>query len=430
MNEKFHNSIKKTGEDISLSAAERARMRNTVRAYMEMKPARVQRAGGPLRAPAPLPASGWFFTFRFFNLRPVAAVLVLALFISSAGVSYAAQSALPGDVLYPVKTHLNEPLKGAFAASAEAKTAWAMDVAGERVREAATLAAEGRLNASTQQELQANFEQYAKKAAAGIAKNASSSPEASSEDAVRFEARLSEYENVLAQIGAAKNVDVAALTSSVQAERNAIVAVRAQAESRITSRDTKHSAAQGLGVAARAQLDVSTKLAQVVSESLSSSSAELVSAELGNASDTISAGEDFTSKHAIPDALGAFQSALMTTEKLGVFLQTSSDIHARTGLIVGEPQKENAPRKTPRRNKNDTEGGSLPVPAVAAAMNVAATSSAVATPTSVATTSTGERDGNNTDNSNRNGNGRGDGGDPHSVPVPNLPISVPLHISL
>ena len=78
MNDKFHNSIKKAGEEISLSHEERARMRRTLHTYMEMKPLRTS-------ASVSAPAFGWFFT-----LRPVAATLVLALFISSAGISYAA----------------------------------------------------------------------------------------------------------------------------------------------------------------------------------------------------------------------------------------------------------------------------------------------------------------------------------------------------
>lgn len=400
MNEKFHNSIRKAGEEIYLSHEERARMRRTLYAYMEMKPLRTT-------ASAPVSTFGWFFT-----MRPVAATLVLALFISSAGVSYAAENALPGDILYPIKTRVNESVKGALAVSTSAKTAWAMDVAGERVKEAATLAAEGRLNTATQGELRADFEHHARQATAAMEENASSSPEVSGEAAVRFEAQLAEYENVLAQIGAAKDVDVVVLTSAVKNERERVASVRERAESHINSTDKDQAAAERMGIAARAHLDTSARLARAVSKSLSSSSAELVAAQLEDASSTISAGEDFAERENIPDARGAFQKALAATEKLGVFLQTSSDIHARTGLVVGEPRES-------KRGKSREEGGEPQGISAAATLSAPATLSAA---TSVAETGTST-------NEKKRGGEQDNQEETESSDEKTLPVSVPVHIS-
>lgn len=208
MNNKLHEYLKKAGEEISLTHEEREKMRGVLHAYMAMKPIRA-----PSVAAEPAVFS-WFFT-----LRPVAVVLAFAVFASSAGISYAAEGALPGDLLYPIKTHVNEPVKGALAVSPSAKTAWAMRVAGERIKEATMLAAEGRLNSEHQQELQANFESHARKASENISAQASTSPEASAEIGVRFEAQLSEYERVLTQVGEEKNIAVGTLVSSVRAER-------------------------------------------------------------------------------------------------------------------------------------------------------------------------------------------------------------------
>ena len=402
MNEKFHNSIKKAGEEISLTNAERVQMRRTLHSYMEMKPLRTS-------ASAPVMTFGWLFT-----MRPVAAVLVLAVFVSSAGVSYASENALPGDVLYPIKIRVNEPVKGALAVSASAKTAWAMDVAGERVKEAATLAAEGRWNTKTQDELQVDFERHARQATVAMEENASSSPEVSGEAAVRFEAQLTEYENVLAQIGAAKDVDVVVLTSSVKRELERVAAVRARAESRIASTGKDQAAAERMGIAARAHLDTSVRLARAVSKSLSASSAELVAAQLEDASSTISAGETFAEREAIPDARGAFRKAISATEKLGVFLQTSSDIHARTGLVVGEP------RKSKPGKKNEGRDDSQAVRA-AATMNVSATSSTTTPPVETDT---------NVDVRKRGGDEQGIQQETEDRDEKTLPVSVPVHLGL
>lgn len=415
MNEKFHNSIKKAGEEISLSHEERARMRRTLFSYMEMKPASTRAdsstRGGPLRtnASAPVLTFGWFFT-----MRPVTATLVLALFISSAGVSYAAEDALPGDILYAIKTRVNEPVKGALAVSASAKTAWAMGVAGERVKEAATLAAEGRLESATQGELRADFERHAQKATAAMEESEGASPEVSGEAAVRFEAQLSEYENVLAQIGAAKGVDVVALTSSVKNEREHVAIVRARAESRFDSNEKDREAATRMGIAARAHLGTSVRLARAVSKSLSLSSAELVAAQLEDASSTISAGEDFAEREAISDARGAFRKAISATEKLGVFLQTSSDIHARTGLVVGEP------RKSKRGGSGEERGDSAQTVRAAATMSVSVTS--------LASTSAAET-GTSTDVRKREGDEQEKQEETEDRDEQTLPVSVPVHIS-
>jgi len=408
MNNKLHNSIKRAGEEISLSHEERARMRRTLHSYMEMKPARVQYAGGPLRTPAfaSVPALAWFFT-----LRPVAATLVLALFISSGGVSYAAESALPGDVLYPVKTRVNESVRGALARSGSAKVAWAMTVAGERVKEAATLAAEGRLSASTQQELQADFEQHAREATESIAETEASNPETSSETAVRFEAQLSEYENVLAQVGAAKDIDVASLTSSVKNEREHVAAVRARAESRLASTDTDDSATARMGIAARAHLETSARLARAVSESLSTSSSELVAVQLNDAGNAIAEGEDFAAQRSTRDARGAFRKALSATEKLGVFLQTSSDIHARTGLVVEEPKKSKRGKRSEERG--DAQG--ISAAATISASALAPSSMIVTEASTSAEIGQSDEDGREkTEDENSDGQ--------------TLPVSVPVHL--
>lgn len=428
MKNKFETFLEKTGGGISLSHDERERMRRTLHTYMEMKPVR----GTVVSRPA---LTGWFFSFR-----PVAATLVLALFVSSAGVSYAAADALPGDLLYAVKTHVNEPVQGALAISTSAKTAWAMDVAGERVKEAATLAAEGRLSTTTQQTLQTSFEEHAKLATASIETESASGTEGTDEAAIRFEAQLSEYENVLTQIGGAKGVDVAMLADSIKTEAGTVAAIRAHAAASIASaKSTDHKAATTMGIAARAQLEVSTKLAHAVSESLSSSSADVVAAQLDDASSTISAGEGFVTRRALPDALGAFQNALSATEKLSVFLKTSSAIHARTGLVIGEPEKAKQATDSRTVNRVDNVDSSHKSPVKTAAITTASLMMATSdvsssTKQSDASSSTKQKD---TDTQSTETSHESTGEAAHvtasstttvtPVIVP-LPISVPVHL--
>ncbi len=84
--------------------------------------------------------------FELFSLRfsPVVAS-VLMLVLGTGSLSYAAEYALPGDALYPVKIHVNETVHAALAVNAEAKAEWEAIRAERRVKEATKLAEKGRL---------------------------------------------------------------------------------------------------------------------------------------------------------------------------------------------------------------------------------------------------------------------------------------------
>jgi hypothetical protein len=61
---------------------------------------------------------------------------VLLVGAGGGGVAYAAEDAMPEDVLYPVKLHFNEPLVGAFHRSPERRADWEQRRLGRRLREA------------------------------------------------------------------------------------------------------------------------------------------------------------------------------------------------------------------------------------------------------------------------------------------------------
>lgn len=88
----------------------------------------------------------------------------LTLFVGSAvlcgGVSAYAQSALPGDILYPVKTQVVEKIKIAAALTPEAKASVAAHLAHERLLEVERLIAQGTLTAETQTKSAQSFEEH------------------------------------------------------------------------------------------------------------------------------------------------------------------------------------------------------------------------------------------------------------------------------
>ncbi len=388
-------------------------MRRMVHAYMKMKSRRSLQnsVAHPRRMPV------------FFSPRAVALALVVALFASSAGISYAAENALPGDVLYGIKVNVNEPLQGALNTSSSGKAAWAIRVAGERVKEAAALAASGRLSTSTQNELQQNFEDHAQVAVQAIQAEASTSPEFGAEAAASFQAQLDEYSRILKDVGVATGVDTKTLAASARHESGRFASIRAQADGAMAAASTTTGVAMAMaaartGQSAQAQLDASFGLAQSASHALATSSLSQVVAQLDAASTSLSNGEKLLETNSPEQALGAFQSVLAATQKLGVFLETSAAIHSHTGLIIGEPgggASSSATTSVSGMRKKDDGRYIL----IAATTTTAVATSAAMEPQSTTSSASSS-------SSNQTQDTKSDGSAQHAGIPPMLPISVPV----
>lgn len=83
------------------------------------------------------------------------ATAFLVLMVGAGGSAYAAEGALPGDILYPIKVHVTEPAVTALTPSGRAQVTWQITIAKRRLKEAATLSGEGRLATSTEATLTA-----------------------------------------------------------------------------------------------------------------------------------------------------------------------------------------------------------------------------------------------------------------------------------
>lgn len=131
-------------------------MRSVVRAYAAMKPIRTPTS----RQSRPRPGVLAFL----FSPRAIVAAVVVALVGSSGGIAYAAGSSLPGDILYPVKRHVTEPIAQAVAVSPAARAETATKLANRRIDEAAELSRQGRLSEATRDELTRDFETHIEQA--------------------------------------------------------------------------------------------------------------------------------------------------------------------------------------------------------------------------------------------------------------------------
>lgn len=149
----------KAGASFRMNASAKARVRGAVLAYA--------RSRGPVVSP-----------LSVFRMRFVAGTLALALIVGGGTTAAAAESALPGDLLYGVKVSVVEPARTLAALSDEDRASVEAELAERRLAEAEELSAAGTLEDSVKEELDERYEKHVARAelAAGRAKDASVAP--------------------------------------------------------------------------------------------------------------------------------------------------------------------------------------------------------------------------------------------------------------
>jgi len=96
--------LNKQAQKISLNRDEKSSIRNILISYSRKSP------------------YGAFFSFSLIrNKKVLILASVIALLLMGGGTSYAAQRALPGDILYPIKINVNEKIADLMAVTKEAK---------------------------------------------------------------------------------------------------------------------------------------------------------------------------------------------------------------------------------------------------------------------------------------------------------------------
>lgn len=156
---KQFDELKQYTDTIKLTDGEKASMRAHITAHMKSNPIKVEKS-----VPSP-----YFVWFRIVQQHGFATALVL-LFCLVGVSSVSAESTLPGDALYGVKTGINERVLGWFANSPDAKAQWQLALADRRLEESETLARENKLTPELKTALRSEFSDHADNA---LGRNAS-----------------------------------------------------------------------------------------------------------------------------------------------------------------------------------------------------------------------------------------------------------------
>ncbi len=146
---RFSQQFKKQADAITLKASERTELKARLVSYMEYHPLPKGMAMDATSKKQKGIASEPFFTFTFNKhyVQSFTGVFALFLIIS---IPVAAERAIPGDVLYPVKVQFTEEIRSTLSLTPYAKVAWETQRLERRIAEAQLLASEGKLTPEAQ----------------------------------------------------------------------------------------------------------------------------------------------------------------------------------------------------------------------------------------------------------------------------------------
>jgi hypothetical protein len=184
---KYLNNIKAEASHIRMSTAEKASMRAAI--FGAASPVHVQKSP--------------YVFLSFFSSHEVRMVMagLLAFVLVGSGTASAAQGALPGDLLYPIKLSITEKVEAVLAPTVADKATFEMKLAERRIEEAQALAAEGRLDSGVAAELALNFDQHAEKAEKLASEVEASEPGTAEQIKTRLSSSLAVNGAVLQKIG-------------------------------------------------------------------------------------------------------------------------------------------------------------------------------------------------------------------------------------
>lgn len=245
--------FKKQMQNVLLETEEKEQIKKDLVAFMQANPVRKNEAN---RRISEMEIKRLFLFFTQKNMyASIAAILII---LTGTGTAFAAENTLPGDTLYPIKVHVNEPVLGAMALSLQAKANWESKVAERRLDEAAALVAIGRLSTDVETKLETRVQEQTKKIKNRIEKlEAEGNTEVAAEISARLETTLKLHEQLLEKLEASNEVtkaDIKPLVKHIQDEALAINTLRVKLDAQV---DTK--AETGMKMAAKNRMENSQK---------------------------------------------------------------------------------------------------------------------------------------------------------------------------
>ncbi|TSC73203.1 MAG: Uncharacterized protein G01um101470_225 [Parcubacteria group bacterium Gr01-1014_70] len=173
----------------------------------------------------------------FWSPLRFAYVGLFGLIVTGSGVSYAAEGALPGDALYPVKVEITERLRTWSAVSYEAQAEWSVTRTTRRLEELERLASAGDLNDTLREKITNRLEQNTEEANKAIVSLKKERITAAADTSSRLESSLRVHERMLVQV-AQERADISSqihvILDMVRKKADSISEIREEIENEIS----------------------------------------------------------------------------------------------------------------------------------------------------------------------------------------------------
>lgn len=192
--------LKKATKDIRLSNTEKASIKNALISNMEANPVRFEEVERhQLHKAYGIPSP--FLNNNFRNKKTMPILALLGLLMSGSAASFAAENTVPGDMLYPVKIHVNENVMSAVAVTPKAQAELDVKLVDRRLQEVEKLATTGNVSEEAQKNAVDNLKKFTDRAKENVTKF---EDENDTEDAVLTSTQLANlfkaHESIIASL--------------------------------------------------------------------------------------------------------------------------------------------------------------------------------------------------------------------------------------
>lgn len=296
--------------------------------------------------------------FLSFFTKPMSILLMLALLLGVGGsTSLAAEYALPGDILYPVKVDFNEKIATVFSFNAEARAQFEAQLAGRRLEEASILASQEKLNDATQADLSLRFERQAKGVKLKIHNlDISGNANAAANVASEFETSLKSHRAVFNKLNATTSTRIEMLDIDVLDELDDTTKLRVNLEGRLAAQGTTptvRAAAEGRLGAATNIIAATRKRVENQSSRLNADVIAQVEVKLKAADQLILDGEAKIKIESYGEAFNLANAAIRKAQEAMMLVRVKSNLNLEI-KINGDDNDEDANESASSSVNNET----------------------------------------------------------------------------
>lgn len=349
----------KAATRITLDNASREKMRGFLSEYARMRPIRSDHT-------MPNTSNNRLFTSLTAHIHPmpvIAAILVIAV---SSGTVAASETALPGDLLYPIKVHVTEEARAALAVTPKARADWAVERAERRLEEAATLDLAGELDDAARAEIDSNLDEHVRVAGEDRQQLEDENDVDAADVDTNIRAVLLARENIL---GGVRPMPDAKAATKTEPEREVSltistgVAPGAQSNNEVRGGgDRPETIARGNRTAAKARIEATKKFLNRSGKRVDLETNARVQEQLKVASDALSSGEESVKLGKESEAFDDFSKALKATIETQDFVSEylDSDKSSQNDTRRGERSGSSNESKDPSVNTDESNSGKSP----------------------------------------------------------------------